>query len=72
MLSGYFCKLVMLLLSRKLSQIIGYIFEPESTVIEDLFNHLGENSISDLLARLIFYMVGDYKQEVLDVISQKQ
>lgn len=39
-LSGYFCKLVSLLISRKQKLLFPFIFAPESTVIEDLLKHV--------------------------------
>lgn len=52
-LSGYFSKLVSLLISRKQKQLIPYVFDSQSVVIENLVKHVGSKSISEVLNKLM-------------------
>ena len=52
-LSGYFAKLVSLLISRKQKLLIPYIFAPESKIIDNLVRHCGQKSISEVLNKLL-------------------
>jgi peroxiredoxin family protein len=68
-LSGYFSKLVSLLISRKQKFLIPYIFAPESDIIEHLVRHVGQKSISEILNKLLTQIDQDFMQEK---IQQKQ
>lgn len=52
-LSGYFCKLVSLLISRKQKQLVPYIFSSESKIIDNLVKHVQQKSISEILNKLV-------------------
>lgn len=52
-LSGYFSKLVSLLISRKQKLLIPYIFAPESDIIDLMVRHVGQKSISEVLNKLM-------------------
>jgi len=71
-LSGYFCKLVSLLISRKQKQLVPYIFRPESPIIDHLVNHVGQKSVSEILNKLLTQIDSDFEPEILTQIQQKQ
>jgi hypothetical protein len=71
-LSGYFCKLVSLLISRKQKQLFPFIFAKESTVIEDLLKHVYQKSISEILNKLLTLVDADHEPEIVAAIQQKQ
>lgn len=52
-LSGYFCKLVSILISRKQKMLLPYIFDPNRKVIQNLVKHTGQKSISEVLNKLL-------------------
>lgn len=52
-LSGYFSKLVTLLINRKQKNLIPYVFSPASDVINCLLYHVYQKSISELLNKLL-------------------
>jgi hypothetical protein len=62
-LSGYFCKLVSLLISRKQKQLIPYIFSEKSDIIDNLVRHVGQKSISEVLNKLMTQLDSDYLQD---------
>lgn len=64
-LSGYFCKLVSLLISRKQKQLVPYIFRQESVIIDQLVEHVGQKSISEILNKLLTQIETDFEPEVL-------
>lgn len=68
-LSGYFSKLVSLLISRKQKFLIPYIFAPESDIIDLMVKHVGQKSISEILNKLMTQIDQDFMQEE---IQQKQ
>ena len=51
-LSGYFAKLVTLLINRKQRMLIPYVFQEGSDVIDCLLYHIYKKSISELLNKL--------------------
>lgn len=55
-LSGYFQKLVSLLTNRKFNLMAPYVFSPDSTIIENLFDHIYQKSISEVLNKYILIM----------------
>lgn len=71
-LSGYFCKLVSLLISRKHKQLFPFIFAKESTVIEDLLKHVYQKSISEILNKLLTLVDSDHEPEIVAAIQEKQ
>lgn len=52
-LSGYFSKLVTLLINRKQKHLIPIVFAPESDFIDRLLYHVYQKSISELLNKLL-------------------
>ena len=70
-LSGYFCKLVSLLNSRKQKMLVPYIFSPESNIVDKLIEHVYQKSISEILNKLLTQFESDYDQDVLDQIKAK-
>jgi hypothetical protein len=68
-LSGYFSKLVSLLISRKQKMLIPYIFAPESKIIDNLVRHVGQKSISEVINKLLTQIDPDYLE---DNILEKQ
>ena len=71
-LSGYFCKLVSLLISRKQKSLVPYIFAPNSDIIENMVRHVYQKSISEVLNKLLTQIDGDYEPEVMAEIKAKQ
>jgi len=71
-LSGYFCKLVSLLISRKQKQLVPYVFEKESDVIDCLLKHVEQKSISEILNKLLTQIDTDYEPELMAQIQEKQ
>lgn len=68
-LSGYFSKLVSLLISRKQKLLIPYIFAADSDIIDHMVRHVGQKSISEILNKLITQIDQDY---MADLIQKKQ
>lgn len=52
-LSGYFCKLVTLLISRKQKQLVPYIFQEDTEIMDYLLLHVYQRSISEVLNKLL-------------------
>jgi hypothetical protein len=52
-LSGYFSKLLTLLINRKPKSLMPYVFSPESDVIESLLNHVYQKSLSELITKFL-------------------
>ena len=71
-LSGYFFKLVSLLISRKQKLLVPYIFAPESDVMESMINHIGNKSVSEILNKLVNQIDSDYEPSLQEQIRQKQ
>ena len=71
-LSGYFCKLVSLLISRKQKSLVPYIFAPNSDIIEHMLKHIYQKSISEVLNKLLTQIDGDYEPEIMAEIKSKQ
>ena len=71
-LSGYFCKLVSLLISRKQKQLVPYIFSAESKIMENLVKHVQQKSISEILNKLVTQIDSDFEPEILEQIRIKQ
>lgn len=60
-LSGYFCKLVSLLISRKQKFLIPYIFSTDREIIHNLVKHMGQKSISEILNKLMTQIDHDHE-----------
>lgn len=71
-LSGYFCKLVSLLVSRKQKQLVPYIFSSESKIIDLLLKHVGQKSISEILNKLVTQLDSDFEPAIMEQIQLKQ
>lgn len=71
-LSGYFCKLVSLLISRKQKSLVPYIFSQNSDIIEFMLKHIYQKSISEVLNKLLTQIDGDYEPEIMAEIKSKQ
>jgi hypothetical protein len=52
-LSGYFAKLVTLLINRKQKSLVPYVFGSDSDVIDWLIYHVYQKSISELLSKFL-------------------
>lgn len=63
-LSGYFAKLVILLLNRKQKQVVPYIFSPECTLIDDLLFHVYQKSLSEVFNKLLNISEQSYEEEL--------
>ena len=70
-LSGYFCKLVSLLISRKQKSLVPYIFAPGSETIELMLKHVYQKSISEVLNKLLTQIEADYEPEIMAQIKAK-
>ena len=74
-LSGYFCKLVSILISRKCRQLVPYVFAPGSDLIECLLKHVYQRSISEILNKLLTQIDmndAEYEADVRAQIAEKQ
>ena len=74
-LSGYFCKLVSILISRKCRQLVPYVFAPGSDIIECLLKHVYQRSISEILNKLLTQIDmndAEYEAEIRAQIAEKQ
>jgi hypothetical protein len=63
-LSGYFCKLVSLLISRKQRQLVPYIFSAGSDIMPFLVKHTYQRSVSEILNKLLTQIDSDYDAEL--------
>ena len=52
-LSGYFSKLMTLLLTRKQKSLLPYIFAEGSDIVDCILNHVYQKSISELVSKLL-------------------
>jgi hypothetical protein len=52
-LAGYFTKLVTLLINRKQKNLIPYVFEEKSDIMDCLVYHVSQKSISELLSKFL-------------------
>ncbi len=52
-LSGYFSKVVSILLQKEPKKIIPYIFEKDSDILEWLLYHIYQKSISELMNKIV-------------------
>lgn len=64
-LSGYFSKLVTLLVNRKQKLLVPYIFDENPDIIESLVYHVYQKSISELLNKFLNIMVHDFEDSNL-------
>ena len=71
-LSGYFAKLVILLLNRKQKQVVPFIFSPECNLIDDLLFHVYQKSLSEVLNKLLNISEQSYEEELSKSITEKQ
>jgi hypothetical protein len=73
-LSGYFSKLVTLLLTRRQKQLVPYIFntENDSKLVDLLLFHVYQKSLSEFLNKLLALSTGDFEEEQAEIISKKQ
>ena len=71
-LCGYFSKLVTLLLNRKQKNIIPYIFDPASDVMDRLLQHVYSKSISELLQKLLLIHDNEFDEDLARDIKAKQ
>ncbi len=72
-LSGYFSKLVSLLIQRRQKQLIPYIYAPTRIILDQLVHHVAQKSISELLAKLLFISdFTDYEEVSAPAIIEKQ
>jgi hypothetical protein len=70
-LSGYFSKLVTLLINRKQKLLIPFVFDPSSDVIDCLLYHVYQKSISELLNKLLTIQENDFEGELAKNIKAK-
>ena len=66
-LSGYFAKLVTLLINRKQKQIVPYVFQENPEIIDYLVYHVYQKSISELLNKFLNIMVHDFEDTSLSL-----
>jgi len=71
-LSGYFSKLVSLLISRKQKLLIPYIYSPDRDIIECMLDHVYQKSISEVLNKLLVQFDSEYEPEIQTMIKVKQ
>ncbi|CDW85853.1 UNKNOWN [Stylonychia lemnae] len=71
-LSGYFAKLVTILINRKQKNLIPYVFAPESDVIDCLLHHVQQKSISEILNKFLNIQDHDFESTISAEIKSKQ
>ncbi|MFS8159853.1 MAG: hypothetical protein ACMG6E_06515 [Candidatus Roizmanbacteria bacterium] len=71
-LSGYFTKLVTLLINRKQKQLIPFIYDSESDIIDRLLYHVYQKSISELLTKLLSIQESDFESQIGQAMQKKQ
>ena len=52
-LSGYFAKLITLLLNRRQKSLLPYVLAPESDIVESLLFHVYQKSLSELITKIL-------------------
>ena len=52
-LSGYFAKLLTLLLNRKQKSLLPYVLDAESDIVESLLYHVYQKSLSELITKIL-------------------
>jgi len=70
-LSGYFSRLVSLLISRKQKDLIPYIFAPESQIMDQLVKHVYQKSVSEILNKLLTQVDSSFDAELKQRIKIK-
>jgi hypothetical protein len=71
-LSGYFSRLVSLLISRKQKDLIPYVFAPESQIMDHLVKHVYQKSVSEILNKLLTQVDSNFDDELKQRIKIKQ
>jgi hypothetical protein len=71
-LSGYFSRLVSLLISRKQKDLIPYVFAPESQIMDCLVKHVYQKSVSEILNKLLTQVDSNFDAELKQRIKIKQ
>lgn len=71
-LSGYFAKLVTLLINRKQKNLVPFVFAPNSDIIDNLLYHVYQRSIAELLNKLLNVQDHDFESPIQEEIKAKQ
>lgn len=71
-LSGYFFRLVNLLIMRKQKQLVPYIFGDDSDVIDYLLKHVYQKSVSEVLNKLLNILGINFDDEMVAKIQEKK
>lgn len=71
-LSGYFFRLVNLLIMRKQKQLVPYIFGDDSDVIDCLLRHVYQKSVSEVLNKLLNILGINFDEEMVAKIQEKK
>jgi hypothetical protein len=71
-LSGYFAKLLILLINRKQKQIVPFIFSGECDLIDNLLYHVYQKSISEVLNKILNVTNQNYEDSLSKRIKELQ
>lgn len=71
-LSGYFAKLLVLLINRKQKQIVPFIFSEECSLIDNLLYHVYQKSISEVLNKILNVTNQNYDETLSKRIREMQ
>lgn len=71
-LSGYFSKVVQLLINRKQKQIVPYIIADENRVVENLLRHVYSRSVAEVIHRILHIVESNFEDEVSTKIAEKK
>lgn len=71
-LSGYFAKLLILLLNRKQKQVVPFIFSAQCGLIDDLLFHVYQKSVSEVLNKLLNISEQSYEEDLSKAIKERQ
>lgn len=70
-LSGYFCKVVQVIIKIQPKEVMKYVIKNDYAVLEKLVNHIDNKSICELLIKILFELT-DYNQSSLPGITDVQ
>ena len=71
MLAGYFSKFVLMLINKRPHQIVPYLYDSESDVIDRLLDHMYNTSVCDILIKIFVAITPRYDKEMNQVIYDK-
>jgi hypothetical protein len=65
-LSGYFCKVVMIMISTQAKEFCKYIISGDYVVLDQLVEHIDNKSICELFIKILLEL-SDYNENAQDI-----